>query len=69
MKALAIVGSPRVGGNSQVLAETCLDVIAEQGIQTGYHGAEDNSTRQARWNREAVRRRCCLKGRADLPAA
>jgi multimeric flavodoxin WrbA len=34
MKALAIVGSPRVGGNSQVLAETCLDVIAEQGIQT-----------------------------------
>jgi multimeric flavodoxin WrbA len=34
MKALAIVGSPRVGGNSQVLAEACLDVIADQGIQT-----------------------------------
>lgn len=34
MKALAIVGSPRIGGNSQVLAEACLAVIAEQGIET-----------------------------------
>jgi multimeric flavodoxin WrbA len=34
MKALAIVGSPRVGGNSWVLAEACLSVIAEYGIET-----------------------------------
>jgi multimeric flavodoxin WrbA len=34
MKALAIVGSPRVGGNSHVLAEACLNVIAEHGIET-----------------------------------
>ena len=34
MKALAIVGSPRINGNSHVLAETCLEVIGEYGIQT-----------------------------------
>lgn len=34
MKALAIVGSPRLNGNSHILAEACLDVIAGQGIQT-----------------------------------
>jgi hypothetical protein len=32
MKDLAIVGSPSVGGNSQVLTEACLSVIAEHGI-------------------------------------
>lgn len=34
MKALAIVGSPRLNGNSHVLAQACLDVVAGQGIQT-----------------------------------
>lgn len=34
MKALAIVGSPRVNGNSHILAQACLDVIEGYGIQT-----------------------------------
>lgn len=34
MKALAIVGSLRVNGNSHILAQACLDVIEQQGIQT-----------------------------------
>lgn len=34
MKAIAIVGSPRVGGNSEVLARHCLEAIQQQGIET-----------------------------------
>jgi multimeric flavodoxin WrbA len=35
MKALAIVGCPRIPGKSQALAEACFAVIAEYGIETG----------------------------------
>lgn len=34
MKAIAIVGSPRVGGNSEILAKHCLDAIEVAGIDT-----------------------------------
>ncbi|NIS80080.1 MAG: flavodoxin family protein [Anaerolineales bacterium] len=34
MRALAIVGSPRIGGNSEILAQQCLDVIKGHGIET-----------------------------------
>ncbi len=43
MRAIAIVGSPRVGGNSDILARHCLEAIGQQGIETelihleGYH--------------------------------
>jgi multimeric flavodoxin WrbA len=35
MKALGIVGSPRKGGNSEILTAHCLKAIAEEGIETG----------------------------------
>src|SRR5512136_1267839 len=34
MKALGIVGSPRKGGNTQLLTEHCLKAIAEEGLET-----------------------------------
>ena len=34
MKALGIVGSPRKGGNSEILTAHCLKAIAEEGLDT-----------------------------------
>ena len=34
MKAIGIVGSPRKGGNTEILTAHCLKAIAEEGIQT-----------------------------------
>jgi multimeric flavodoxin WrbA len=34
MKALGIVGSPRKGGNSEILTAYCLKAIAEEGLDT-----------------------------------
>ena len=34
MKALGIVGSPRKGGNSEILTAHCLKAIAEEGVKT-----------------------------------
>ncbi|MFC1984291.1 flavodoxin family protein, partial [Chloroflexota bacterium] len=34
MKALGIVGSPRKGGNTELLMKHILEAIAEQGIET-----------------------------------
>ena len=34
MKALGIVGSPRKGGNSEILTAHCLKAIAEEGLET-----------------------------------
>jgi len=34
MKALGIVGSPRKGGNTEILTAHCLKAIAEEGIET-----------------------------------
>jgi multimeric flavodoxin WrbA len=34
LKAIGIVGSPRKGGNSEILAAHCLQSIAEEGIET-----------------------------------
>ena len=34
MRAIAIVGSPRVGGNSEILARHCLRAIEKQAIET-----------------------------------
>jgi multimeric flavodoxin WrbA len=34
MKAIGIVGSPRKGGNSEILTAHCLKAIAEEGLET-----------------------------------
>ena len=34
MKAIGIVGSPRKGGNSEILTAHCLQAIAEEGLET-----------------------------------
>ena len=34
MKALGIVGSPRKGGNSEILTAHCLQAITEEGLET-----------------------------------
>jgi len=34
MKVLGISGSPRAGGNTQILIQTALDVLQEEGIET-----------------------------------
>ena len=34
MKAVGIVGSPRKGGNSEILTKHCLKAIAEEGVKT-----------------------------------
>ncbi len=34
MKAIGIVGSPRKGGNSEILTTHCLKAIAEEGLET-----------------------------------
>ena len=34
MKALGIVGSPRKGGNTEILTAHCLKAIAEEGLET-----------------------------------
>jgi multimeric flavodoxin WrbA len=34
MKAIGIVGSPRLNGNTEIMTKVCLETIAEQGIET-----------------------------------
>jgi multimeric flavodoxin WrbA len=34
MKAIGIVGSPRVGGNTEILTAHCLKAISEEGLET-----------------------------------
>ncbi len=34
MKAIAVCGSPRVNGNTQMILETACDVLKEQGVET-----------------------------------
>ena len=34
MKAVGIVGSPRKGGNTEILTAHCLKAIAEEGLET-----------------------------------
>ncbi len=36
MKAIAICGSPRVGGNTEILLKRCLDRISRSGIETQF---------------------------------
>ena len=41
MKALGISGSPRAGGNTDLLVQTALDVLAGEGIQTEFLSLAD----------------------------
>ena len=41
MKVLGISGSPRTGGNTDVLVKLALDVLAEQGVQTEFLSLAD----------------------------
>lgn len=41
MKVLGISGSPRTGGNTDILVKLALDVLAEQGIQTDFLSLAD----------------------------
>ncbi len=45
MRVLGISGSPRRGGNTDILVQTALDVLAEQGLETEFLSLADRPIR------------------------
>ena len=41
MKVLGISGSPRTGGNTDILVNTALEVLAEEGLETEFLSLAD----------------------------
>lgn len=64
MKAIAICGSPRKGGNTEILLTRCLGVLGQHGIETELIPLRDKSLRGCTacgWCREAKDGTCRIK--------
>lgn len=64
MKAIAICGSPRKGGNTETLLRRCLERIADKGIETEFIPLHDKTIRGCRacgWCRENRDGTCVIK--------
>ncbi len=64
MKAIAICGSPRKGGNTEILLKRCLERLAGKGIETEFIPLSDKTIRGCRacgWCRENKDGTCTIK--------